>query len=101
MDQSTQIQWKCHACGFPITPDQGVLCIPYVEINMPPEDGGLWRSLHTGCSEDDYYGIDLEQVSDYRGLLRWTAHLMDKNWLAQTNWSALIRSVLTDKGVAV
>lgn len=97
MTHPTQIHWTCRNCGFPIAPGQGVLAIPQVEINNPPELGGVWRPLHTTCTVDDYYGIDIEQVSDHRGLLRWTAHLITKPWIIDTNWNAILREALPRK----
>lgn len=94
MNHLTRLSWVCDTCGFPIADGQGVLCVPFLEINNPPDMGGRWRAQHTSCANRehvDYYGIDIESVSDALGLVWWSAHLIGKNWLPETNWEQVLR----------
>jgi hypothetical protein len=47
-----------------------------------------WRALHSTCDngEDDLYSIPSSKLSTWADLVEWTAHLMEKTWLADTNW---------------
>ena len=45
--------------------------------------------------ERDIYGVPVEELRDAAGVLRWTAHLMEKTWAARSTWPLVIRHALT------
>lgn len=61
------------------------------------EQGVAWHVTHTGCAPampSWAYAIPVERITTWPAFLHWTAHLMDKGWLAATDWAELIhRSV--------
>ena len=88
--------WTCTACNFPIADDEGVVSVPLREIADMPMFGPEWAPRHHLCREpaEDYYEVPVEQLRDADGVLRWTAHLLGKVWLANSNWDAIIRSTV-------
>lgn len=40
------------------------------------------------------YSIQSAELATYKGLLKWTAHLMGKAWLADTDWDELLEQVV-------
>lgn len=57
-------------------------------------DPGAWHVYHRACDpEPDYsgYWFAIERCRTQTQLLDWTAHLMEKNWLAWTTWDLFIR----------
>jgi predicted GIY-YIG superfamily endonuclease len=56
-----------------------------------------WRVHHLGCDPDpdgdDYYH-EISEVNTYPKLLSFTAHLLGKDWLCDTNWSQFLYSIL-------
>ena len=90
------VTWTCTACQFPIADGEGVVAVPLEQISDMPMFGPEWTSRHTLCAGDlnDYYGIDVEELRTHEGVLRWTAHLLSKVWLANSNWDEIIRSTI-------
>lgn len=90
--------WNCTACGFPIADGTGVVAVPLQQISDMPMFGPEWAARHVACAADldDYYGIDVEELRDAEGVLRWTAHLLSKVWIANSNWDAVIRTTLKE-----
>lgn len=43
------------------------------------------------------YCIASGQLRTYKDLVRWTAHLMEKSWLADTDWRFLLQDVAAGK----
>ncbi|MBO0813601.1 MAG: hypothetical protein J2P30_00370 [Actinobacteria bacterium] len=107
----------CCACLLPIEGDTGFLAAAYPDIAkakrehaeweashgdgaisledfiLPPEDIH-WRAYHDRCNPDpdgSAYQIGSAELSTWRGLTRWTAHLMAKNWFALSDWDDLLR----------
>lgn len=39
------------------------------------------------------YCIEVAQLRTYKDLIKWTAHLMEKTWLADTDWRILLQDV--------
>lgn len=39
------------------------------------------------------YCIQVAELRTYQDLIKWTSHLMDKSWLASTDWSQLLEQV--------
>lgn len=57
------------------------------------EAGVAWHVTHTECAPvmpSWAYAIPVERIATWPAFLHWTAHLMDKGWLAATDWSCLI-----------
>jgi hypothetical protein len=63
---------------------------------MAHPEAATWHVWHRTCDPDpdeergQYYHFTLDRVGDAAGLLHWTSHLMEKNWLEHTNWRQLI-----------
>lgn len=94
--QSIHITWVCTTCRFPIADGEGCINIPFVDLSRhKPGREVVWRVQHDKCLPTaSVYGIDVEKVRDDRGLLRWTHHLMSKNWFADSTWDGIIGSVV-------
>ena len=55
-----------------------------------------WRTGHDACRDDHdegCYEIDDELIASWGALAHWTAHLMSKNWLGDSDWDELLREV--------
>jgi hypothetical protein len=111
-----QLDFICDTCGFPVEDGQGAIYVRFEDIRnyqsqkadwleTRPEHGALdlptlmampvpipWHIHHNACApaDVDVYGICVEQVRTWRQLLKWTAHLMPKNWLSATNWASVV-----------
>lgn len=101
MSDTTPISWTCEKCGFPIPDQRGCLNIPFADLSAhKPGDELTWRAQHDTClSTTDVYGIDVEQLRDHRGVLRWTHHLMSKNWFQDSTWDGIIASTIYSERV--
>lgn len=90
--------WTCTACNFPIADGAGTVAAPCSEIADPPMFGITWQPRHTRCADDlhDYYGVPVEELRDPAGVLTWTAHLLGKVWVANSNWDDVIRTTLKE-----
>ncbi|MDX3229410.1 hypothetical protein [Streptomyces sp. ME19-01-6] len=56
-----------------------------------------WQAHHAACDPNpdaNGYPIPAEKLRTWGALLDWTAHLMEKSWLAQTDWAQLLRNVV-------
>lgn len=115
--------WKCAECGQTVRSDDGYLCVDQnaalrehwaaqarkasrdswerIDLSNLP-DVIHWQVLHRACDPNvdrsDYW-IAVERCATAWQLLDWTAHLMEKNWVHQTDWSALIRRITITLGV--
>lgn len=60
-------------------------------------EAAKWHIYHEKCdpSPDRYsdYWFGVERCRTYAELINWTAHLMDKNWLVNTDWSTFLQRV--------
>lgn len=115
----SELVLTCDRCRFPIVGDTGCLSASMTDIGLrqggrysrlggPPGAAEAldrligqplvrWRALHDACrepDEDDCYQIDAATLQTRSGLLSWTAHLMEKNWLADTDWRFVIREAI-------
>lgn len=117
--QSTQIQWTCRECGFPVADGRGYVHIDHQAVSAVaqlrderearsddsrPQTLGefladwipdaTWDVHHDECDPEHGVGsyiIEVERARSHAQLLHWTAHLMGKNWLSATNWDVIIR----------
>jgi len=58
-----------------------------------------WRTHHAECDSDvdsNDYWISIDRIRTHTHLLRWTAHLMGKGWVRDTNWSEFIQHHLPE-----
>lgn len=56
-------------------------------------DKAHWTVVHRECDplpDDDGYWFGTERALSAIDLLQWTAHLMEKDWLDQTDWQRFI-----------
>lgn len=63
-------------------------------LAMPKEPS--WQVLHRRCDpepDDGGYWFDVARARTYPQILGWTTHLMEKEWLARTNWGDFLRRV--------
>jgi hypothetical protein len=116
----------CDACCKPV-PDRGYLCVRYEDIHRYRQERGAWEQAHPGhahlvselltlpdpitwrayhmrCDpwpDRDAYQIDAEQLRTWQQLARWTADLMAKNWLADSDWKSLLRELADGTGTRI
>ena len=82
------------------TPGGGVT-VNLSDRSDPPPGKVLWEVYHKDCDphpDEEGYGIGAERCTNFAELLEWTAHLMEKRWIQNTNWSIKLRSILRDSG---
>lgn len=63
-----------------------------------------WWALHRTCDEnpeDSGYWFDIARTRTVSQLLDWTLHLMEKNWIDETDWTHFVRTVLLRNQMAV
>lgn len=114
---SVELEFICDLCGRPVENGCGSLYVSFGELHAhrhamadwksANEPGAAlnivamlhlpgpapWRIHHDTCRPaevGDGYHIDIERVRTWRDLVRWTAHLMEKNWLPDTDWRVLL-----------
>jgi len=114
---SDSITWTCCVCGKAVANKRGYLEIDYVDINeyqrlkqqWETENPGpmisasacwtypdepRWRVLHRACDpcpdSETMYWLAVERVRTECQLIDWTAHLLEKTWLPDTNWRELL-----------
>lgn len=118
--KSMGITWLCEICELPIANKTGYIGVSTRESLRHkrereqfeldhPRIGGLrilsgaalfeipklahWQVIHRSCDPDPEgggYWIEIERASTEKELLNWTAHLMHKRWLAETDWHKLL-----------
>lgn len=85
----------CETCRFPVHGDTGCIYAAFREMRTP--SGAIrWRTSHYGCfagGARDTYEIGSERIATWRQLIWWTAHLMEKNWFARSDWDDLLREI--------
>lgn len=67
-------------------------------LNGPGE--AVWHTFHFACdngADRDYYQIGSERIATWPAVAWWTSHLMEKTWLAVTDWDTVLRE-LSDGG---
>lgn len=116
-----EVEYVCGVCGRPVEDGQGSLYVRWsdlaeqrqIEEERKQRQGpgrpldvaamfrwpgwAMWHIQHDACrpDESDGYDISVEQVRTLHGLLEWTEHLMDKRWLPQTNWPAILQGAVS------
>ena len=62
-----------------------------------------WQLLHQTCDQNlerDDYWFGVERVDTLAKLLNWAAHLLEKKWLPETDWSHLLHEAAAAAGGA-
>lgn len=83
---------------------QGGVTFDLSDRSDPPPGKIPWEVYHQDCDpnpDNQGYWIGAERCKTFPELLDWTAHLMEKRWLQNTNWSTKVRSILRDSGCSV
>ena len=116
----SEITLICETCGQPITGSQGSIYIRIGDVGahreaerqwreihpvgtaldiaalaLMPEDI-RWRTGHDACRTDndqDCYDIDAARISTWPRVAWWTAHLLEKNWLQDSDWDDVLREL--------
>lgn len=60
-----------------------------------------WHAFHDSCDPDPDsggYWFAIERIRTLVALVHWTAHLEEKQWLADTNWMDILRGVGSQGG---
>lgn len=124
-----ELIWICDECDEPIANGDGYIELTrqerrrhYAETaayrEKYPEEPGLltvvhltelperaqWHVLHRSC--DDLpdgagYWFDVARARSHGELLDWTLHLMEKQWIAKSNWTSFVRHALARNHAAV
>lgn len=117
----TDIGWTCEVCGFPATGLNGFVMVRMFDVQQAevaeqdtPDEISLtditadqinvltarWHVFHDQCRPDEtqtgfWYTVPIAEVDTFPGLVRWTAHLMEKTWLIHTNWNEVLAAAAT------
>lgn len=113
---TVELDYICDTCLRPVADGEGCLYLSFGDLAdhrrakreweaSRDESGRLdilgllglpsfaaWRIHHDVCRPAgvDGYDITVEEIRTWRGLVKWTAHLMEKNWLVETDWRVLL-----------
>lgn len=116
--------WTCHICGKPVADEEGCILVRTKDMNdyrndparKEPGPSGFviynaaemmdlrspapWVAEHYDCCEGcgAYYEFDVARIRTLTQVIDWTAHLMQKNWLEETDWPRLLRKVHKQTG---
>jgi len=74
--------------------------IPYSELQ-----GAIvhWHKAHYACTKevDSFYEIEIHRIRTLQKLIDWTAHLMWKKWLNNTDWPFLMEEITGKHNVSL
>jgi predicted GIY-YIG superfamily endonuclease len=107
--------WLCRECEQPIADGDGYLTVSAAEQRAHrarkadrPDGAPLtmsdvmhhqrptWRAFHRSCDPDladAGYWFDVARIRTVDDVLDWTAHLIGKRWLPDTNWKQVLEHV--------
>lgn len=100
---AAELQAICERCVQVIADGEGALWVnpPAPDTRRTQANRVPWHVTHTGCDAPRVgYRIEIERVRTWAGLLHWAAHLMDKDWVSDTNFADLIRDTLNPTSTA-
>ena len=107
----------CDKCGMTVPPEDGVIAIGKVEMEVAETEGQAWELAHQGepmsleemltapqsakwqwghqacIPEDGGYSIDADRFDSLGKALDFTLHMMEKTWVLHTDWAAFVRRV--------
>jgi hypothetical protein len=114
----------CGACGAPIDSDSGWIVVDLDDVmererawrsfradNPGPHSIGQllalprrieWKAWHRACDPDiesNAYYIESGSLTTWAQVAHWTAHLMEKSWLSNTNWDDVLRGLASGSGI--
>lgn len=114
------VSFSCVGCRQPIRDGSGYLTVDHNEIDavraaqaewkdqhgdglvnmdelLAYPEAARWRPWHAACDPDPdawrSYTIEIHRLRSLAEIIDWTAHLMEKEWLIDTNWDQVLRSV--------
>ena len=114
---NVELEFICDVCGRPVEDGCGSLYVRFSDLQEKRRAKAEWQDArepgqafdigtllqmpgpapwsihHVSCQpadDADGYHISVETVRTWRDLVRWTAHLMEKNWLPDTNWQSVL-----------
>lgn len=119
---AAKIVWKCERCGQRIADragwitvkrsavtafeaalaawerhDPAGLYVTAAELATRPSEPA-WTITHTWCDHDPDDGTDypihVERIRTEADVIRWTAHLLGKPWVAHTRWDDVLTAAL-------
>lgn len=123
---ATYIKWDCDHCGGAISDDAGAIGVSEPDLRRHETELDAWQAKRATfglvtpgallitypeparwlayhfddeCVFDEVgscYEIPVERIRTPAEALGWTAHLMGKRWLSQTNWESIIRRLGSD-----
>lgn len=121
MTMSDLITWTCDGCGNDIGTEQAFFHISHVAIAAQAENVEAWEAKRTGlvmsfteflerpepvkwqvhheaCDPDEEehasdYAISLHELRTPRQMLRWSADLMGKSWIGETDLTEIMRRI--------
>ncbi|MGI5414249.1 hypothetical protein [Actinomadura luteofluorescens] len=111
--------FECDGCGKAVTGSAGYVHVDMAEVNEAADKSAVfkddeilspevmteypkavaWQVHHEACdprpgSGDYWFGVD--RCDTWPKLTHWTGHLMEKSWLAHTNWSSILCAIGED-----
>jgi hypothetical protein len=91
----TDLTLICETCGFPIAEGSGCIYTTFAEMHTSSDEIHWHTShyAHLAAGFRDTYEIDSGRIATWPRLAWWTAHLMEKNWFALSDWDDLLREV--------
>lgn len=112
--------WRCDVCRKPIAPAKGYIYASHDQMRAHAEhersrqsrDSGAhpvaellampgkaaWVVVHADCDPDpdlNVYWIGVDDCATARQMLTWAAHLAEKTWIADTDFSGLLRRAVS------
>jgi hypothetical protein len=106
MGSAAELQAICELCLSPIGDGDGALWVdraaPGSRAVSDEADTArklwngrgvraVWRVTHDDCARPRTgYRIEVERIRTWAAYLHWTAHLMSKDWIGDTNWSEVV-----------
>lgn len=113
---AVELEFICDVCSQPVEDGEGSLYVRFSDLNAYRREQAEWDAAHPGSAFDlaalmqmprrapwwihhdrcqpeddaDGYHIDVERIRTWRAMVGWTAHLMEKNWLGNTNWRSVL-----------
>ncbi|MBT2415093.1 hypothetical protein J7I94_31905 [Streptomyces sp. ISL-12] len=84
-------------------PERGVLTFSGESLQSYP-DPARWRVHHYSCDsalDANSYAIEVHRCRSWADLVWWTAHLMGKVWLPQTDWDEVLEAASAAAGTRI
>jgi hypothetical protein len=88
--ERTRLDWSCAECREAIEDGAGYLWCDVSSALDTLRAEANWRTSDPD-PESGRYVIDVDHLRSPWDLVRWTCHLMEKNWLGATNWLQVLR----------